>query len=234
MNYIIELKELGKAYENNSCFSNVSFGAKEGEIVSIVGHSGVGKTTLLKVIANLVPEYTGTVLFKGEIMSKPNRKIFYIPQTFEQLLPWKTAIGNLTFVIKNSEKTTNSHAKEKAMDMLKKMKMDHAADKYPQQLSGGMKQRVVFARALAMNAQVLLLDEPFSAIDYVMKHEMYQILQNIVSEYKTTILFVTHSIEEAVAISSRIVVLSGKQFDIIDNCKEDKAKTIKNIIEKME
>lgn len=234
MSHTFELKEITKSFFGSICLLNVSFHVDEGEIVSILGPSGSGKTTLLKIAANLTDEYQGSVILDGEVLGEPSRNVFYIPQTFEQLLPWKTALGNLTFVIQHTKGISRTAAKAEAMELMHKIRMENAVQKYPYQLSGGMKQRIAFARALAMDARVLLLDEPFSAIDAAMRKEMQQIMLDAVSVHKKAILFVTHSIEEAVSISDRILIIKENGVDVLDNRTENMTSRIQKIIERME
>ncbi|MGI9410426.1 MAG: ABC transporter ATP-binding protein [Hyphomicrobiaceae bacterium] len=175
----------------------------------LLGPSGCGKSTLLKGIAGYMRPVEGTMRLKGREISKPGPDRVMVFQEFDQLLPWKTVKQNITFALTNGGKTRNSReADEIAMEYIRKVKLSGFEDTFPHMLSGGMKQRVAIARGMAMEPDVLLMDEPFAALDALTRLQMQKELLQLWEDTHFTVLFVTHSIEEALIVGSRILVLS--------------------------
>jgi len=196
----------------------VSFEVEEGDFVTLVGPSGCGKSTLLFIIGGLLPYTSGEILLYGEkvIGPKPNAISFVFQDT--SLLPWKTAVENVSFPLylrKHPAKETNRIAKE----LLEMVGLANFMDKYPNELSGGMKQRVAIARGLIQNPKLMLLDEPFAALDEQTRTRLGFELLRIWAETKKTMIFVTHSLTEAVLLSKRVIVLSKGPGKIIDDIK---------------
>ncbi|MEQ9683815.1 MAG: ABC transporter ATP-binding protein, partial [Rhodospirillales bacterium] len=173
------------------------------------GPSGCGKSTLLKGVAGYLKPVEGNMRLKGVDIKEPGPDRVMVFQEFDQLLPWKTVKENITFALMNGGKCkTQSDADEVAMEYIKKVKLDRFEDTYPHMLSGGMKQRVAIARGMAMEPDILLMDEPFAALDALTRLQMQEELLQLWEDTHFTVLFVTHSIEEALIVGSRILVLS--------------------------
>ena len=187
---------------------NISFDVRQGEIVSLIGESGCGKTTLLRIIQGLIRLDTGTVAVDGEPVTTPGRDRGFV---FQQatLLPWRAARANVEFGLE-LQGIGRAERAERAMKLLKLVGLAHAADQYPHQLSGGMQQRIGLARALAIDPAILLMDEPFSALDAQTREVLQAELLRIHDETRKTTLFVTHDLDEAIYLSDRVVVLAAK------------------------
>ena len=186
----------------------VSFAATAGERFVILGASGCGKSTLLKAVGGYIAPTEGEILLSGQIVNRPGPDRVMMFQEFDQLLPWKTVRENVMFALTASGKLRGHAAAEKAMDAIARVKLTKFADSFPHTLSGGMKQRVALARALAMEPKILLMDEPFAALDALTRTSMQEELLALWEGTKFTMLFVTHSIKEALTVGSRILILS--------------------------
>ncbi len=191
----------------------VSFDVPEGEIVSIIGESGCGKTTLLRIISGLIRQDGGEIAIDGKAVTRPGRDrglVFQQPN----LLPWRSARDNVEFGLElmrgEEAKLKKAQRSARAMELLELVGLGHAANQYPHQLSGGMQQRIGLARALAINPQILLMDEPFSALDAQTREVLQSELLRIHAETGKTTLFVTHDLDEAIYLSNRIVVLAAR------------------------
>ena len=187
----------------------------EGEFVSLLGPSGCGKSTLLMMIAGLEHPTKGNVTIGGQPMVKPREDIGLMFQD-PTLLPWKTSLENVLFPVKILKRDRKKYLPI-AEDLLRRVGLDQFLDKKPAQLSGGMKQRVAICRALLYDPSLLLMDEPFSALDAITRDEMNQVLMDLWQDFKKTGLFVTHSIREAVFLSDRVLVMSARPGTIIEN-----------------
>jgi NitT/TauT family transport system ATP-binding protein len=187
---------------------DIQLSVKEGEFVSFLGPSGCGKTTLLSIIAGLIKPLVGTVTIADKIITKPDSIIGYMLQQ-DYLFPWKTIEENVTLGLKIIGQKTEVN-KENTLALLKEMGLESVENHYPHQLSGGMRQRAALVRTLATNPQILLLDEPFSALDYQTKLKLEDLVVQTLKDYKKTALLVTHDIGEAIAMSDRIFVFSAK------------------------
>lgn len=185
---------------------DIDLSIKEGEFVSFLGPSGCGKTTLLSIIAGLIKPIEGTVKIANKLIKKPDSIIGYMLQQ-DYLFPWKTIEENVTLGLKIiGKKTSENH--QTTLSLLKEMGLKSVEKQYPSQLSGGMRQRAALVRTLATNPKILLLDEPFSALDYQTKLKLEDLVVQTLKDYKKTALLVTHDIGEAIAMSDRIVVFS--------------------------
>ncbi|MDH3579276.1 MAG: ABC transporter ATP-binding protein [Hyphomicrobiales bacterium] len=175
----------------------------------LLGPSGCGKSTLLKGIAGYMKPVEGAIRLKGREISDPGPDRVMVFQEFDQLLPWKTVKQNITFALQNGGKTSSAaEADDIAMEYIQKVKLAGFEDTFPHMLSGGMKQRVAIARGMAMEPDVLLMDEPFAALDALTRLQMQKELLQLWEDTHFTVIFVTHSIEEALIVGSRILVLS--------------------------
>ena len=228
---LIEIKGVGKVFETEEgsvrALKDVSFNVREGEFLSIIGPSGCGKTTLLRIIGGLVEQTEGEIVFKKGTIEDLHRNCGFVFQD-PTLLPWRDVLGNILLPLEvarggkrdkgegNSEK---DEEKKKVKELLAMVELEGFEHFYPRELSGGMKQRVAIARALAQDPLILLMDEPFGALDEMTRGRMNFELLRIWKETGKTVIFVTHSIPEAVLLSERVVVLSerpGTVKDIID------------------
>jgi NitT/TauT family transport system ATP-binding protein len=187
----------------------VSFSVNREDRFVILGPSGCGKSTLLKAVAGFVTPVEGRILLNGTTVTRPGPDRIVVFQEFDQLLPWKTVLQNITFALTASGRLPAREAAARARLYLEKVKLSSFADSFPHTLSGGMKQRAAIARAMAMEPQVLLMDEPFAALDALTRAQMQEELLQLWSDTQTTLLFVTHSIEEAIRVGRRILLLSA-------------------------
>jgi NitT/TauT family transport system ATP-binding protein len=187
----------------------VSFAVQRSDRFVILGPSGCGKSTILKAVGGYIHPVEGTIKFNGASISAPGPDRIFVFQEFDQLLPWKTVRQNIVFALTASGKLTRQEADARAMHFIEKVKLTQFAGTYPHTLSGGMKQRVAIARAMAMEPEILLMDEPFAALDAMTRARMQEELMQLWDEAKFTLLFVTHSIPEALRIGSRILLLSA-------------------------
>ena len=218
MENILEVKNIGKKYQNKEgeilALKNVNFRVKKGEFVSIIGPSGCGKSTLLSIIAGLEEKTTGEIYIEGEKVNGISSKIGYMLQR-DCLLEWRNILSNTMFGLEVKGKKDNVD-KEYVLELLKKYNLYEFKDKYPSELSGGMRQRVALIRTLAVKPKILLLDEAFSALDYqtriMVKNDIYYILR----KEKITAIIVTHDISEAISMSDRVLVLSKRPGTIKD------------------
>ena len=186
----------------------VSFDVHAGDRFVLLGPSGCGKSTLLKAVAGFVPPCEGEIRLDGQRVQGPGADRIVVFQEFDQLPPWKTVRQNVMFPLQQSRGMSRAEAGDCAMHFLDKVGLAGFADAYPHALSGGMKQRVAIARALAMRPKVLLMDEPFAALDALTRRRMQEELLALWDDAAFTLLFVTHSIEEALVVGSRILLLS--------------------------
>lgn len=190
---------------------------RKGEFTTIIGPSGCGKTTLLRIIASLESADEGDVLVDGDIVTDPGIRRAMVFQNFG-LFPWKTVIDNVMFPLK-LRKFPEEEARSMAIRQIRQVGLEKFADAHPHQLSGGMQQRVGLARALATGADILLMDEPFGAIDAQTRELMQEEMMRICEEEKKTVIFITHDLDEAVMLADRVLLMSrgpGKVRELID------------------
>ena len=208
----VTITGLAKAYRKNGVsrpvLQDVSLAIEPGRFVSLIGPSGCGKSTLLKAVGGYMRPTEGEIRLKGREVIKPGPDRMMVFQEFDQLLPWKTVIENVMFPLVTSGKYKSRAAREKALDLIARVNLSKFTDSYPHMLSGGMKQRVAIARGMAMEPDVLLMDEPFAALDALTRVRMQDELLALWDETKFTVIFVTHSIPEAVKIGNRILLLT--------------------------
>ncbi len=190
---------------------------RKGEFTTIIGPSGCGKTTLLRIIASLESADEGDVLVDGDIVTDPGIRRAMVFQNFG-LFPWKTVIDNVMFPLK-LRKFPEEEARSMAIRQIRQVGLEKFSDAHPHQLSGGMQQRVGLARALATGADILLMDEPFGAIDAQTRELMQEEMMRICEEEKKTVIFITHDLDEAVMLADRVLLMSrgpGKVRELID------------------
>lgn len=218
MENILEVKNIGKKYQNKEgeilALKNVNFRVKKGEFVSIIGPSGCGKSTLLSIIAGLEEKTTGEIYIEGEKVNGISSKIGYMLQR-DCLLEWRNILSNTMFGLEVKGKKDNVN-KEYVLELLKKYNLYEFKDKYPSELSGGMRQRVALIRTLAVKPKILLLDEAFSALDYQTRIMVTNDIYSILRKEKITAIIVTHDISEAISMSDRVLVLSKRPGTIKD------------------
>ncbi|HVY57866.1 MAG TPA: ABC transporter ATP-binding protein, partial [Xanthobacteraceae bacterium] len=197
----------------------VSFSVHQGDRYVMLGPSGCGKSTLLKAVGGFMAPVEGTIRIRGRNIGAPGPDRMMVFQEFEQLMPWKTVFQNVVFPMKVTRKFPHAEAVARAEAAIEKVKLGEFRDVYPHMLSGGMKMRVAIARAMALEPDILLMDEPFAALDALTRRGMQQELLSLWEQLRFTVLFVTHSIEEAIIVGSRILVLSphpGRVRDELD------------------
>ena len=218
MDTILEVKNVSKKYQNKQdevlAIENVNFRVKEGEFVSIIGPSGCGKSTLLSIIAGLENKTSGKIYIEGEEVNGVSSKIGYMLQR-DCLLEWRNIFNNIMFGLE-VKGNKNKENQEYAEELLKKYNLYDFKDKYPSELSGGMRQRVALIRTLAAKPKILLLDEAFSALDYQTRIMVTNDIYTILKKEKITALIVTHDISEAISMADRVLVLSKRPGTIKD------------------
>ena len=186
----------------------VSFDVRQADRFVVLGPSGCGKSTLLKAIGGYLKPVEGEMLLAGQRIEGPGPDRAFVFQEFDQLLPWKTVRDNVVFALTASGKLAKKPAIERALHFIAKVGLEKFADNFPHTLSGGMKQRVAIARAMAMEPRILLMAEPFAALDALTRGKMQEDLLQLWEDTKFTVLFVTHSIPEAIRIGNRILLLT--------------------------
>ena len=202
---VVQIDHLNKYFEDVHALEDISLSVEEGEFLSVIGVSGCGKSTRIRIIGGLETASSGTVLVNGQAVLKPTRKIGFVFQD-HRLLPWLTVTENIRLALNKDEK----NQKETVEKYLTLVGLEKFADAYPKQLSGGMAQRVAIARSLANRPDILLLDEPFGALDAMTRISMQLELQKIWKAQKTTMILITHDIDEAVYLGQRVVVMSPR------------------------
>ena len=216
---VFERRELGGAKELLVAIDDASFSFEQGELVSLLGPSGCGKTTLLRIIAGLIPKSAGSVKVRGEEVDGPHPDFGFVFQA-PTLMPWRKVLNNVLFPMEILGRN-DAAARERALELLRMVGLEgfHAAR--PHELSGGMQQRVALCRALIHEPTLLLMDEPFGALDELTRMEMNDLLLEIRARTKATVIFVTHSISEAVYLSDQVLVFSRRPARIAEHIVVD-------------
>jgi len=211
----VRVEDLCKRYPDargrlgDAVFEHVHFEVERGEFVAVLGHSGCGKTTILNILAGLEQASSGVVLMEGHEVSGPSLDRGVVFQG-HALMPWRTVLGNVVFAVQSRwPRWTREQVREHSMRQLEMVGMAGAADKKPHQLSGGMKQRVGIARAFAIQPKMLLLDEPFGALDALTRGTIQDELLRIVQATRQTVFMITHDVDEAILLADRIVLMSN-------------------------
>ena len=218
---ILSIKNLSKTYSENSlkALSDITFSVKKGEFVSIIGPSGCGKSTLFEILAGVTDQTTGIVELNGKPVTKRAGLFGYMPQS-PLLLPWRTVLENV-ILGQDVLRVPRETSKQKATKLLKQFDLFEFASNYPATLSGGMKQRVALMRTILFEKDLLLLDEPFGALDALTRFSCQLWLLKVFQKLKPTVLFITHDVREAIFLSDTIYVLSPrpgkiiKKFDVL-------------------
>lgn len=203
----ISLQHVTKQYQHTVALEDITFDVGDEEFVCLLGASGCGKSTLLNIIAGLDFPTQGLALLNDEPITGPGSDRVLILQE-AALFPWLTVLGNVLFGLNLKPELTASERREIAMDYLELVGLQKFAHAYVHELSGGMKSRLALVRGLAVNPKVLLMDEPFAALDALAREQIYEDIQRIWKQHKKTILFVTHNVSEAVCLGDRVIVFS--------------------------
>lgn len=217
----LEIKHLNKTFNVDGkkveILKDINLEIKKGEFITIVGHSGCGKSTLLKIIAGLVEYNDGEVIRNGKPVSGPDTDCGMVFQE-HRLLPWLKIKDNIAFGLKKTDKAKREESVQRQIELVKLQGFENA---YPSQLSGGMSQRAAIARGLVMNPEILLLDEPLGALDALTRVQMQKEILRIWKEEGTTMIMVTHDIDEAIYLADRVVVMSARPGEIKEIIKID-------------
>ncbi|MGO4527834.1 ABC transporter ATP-binding protein [Paenibacillus sp. 2TAF8] len=225
---VIRLENISQVYvserEASLVIEDLSLEINQGEFVSLVGPSGCGKTTLLSIIAGLLKPTRGEVEVEGKPVQGPSARMGYMLQQ-DYLFPWRTILDNALIGL---ELTGNldAQSRERTRELLVSMGLGGTEEQYPSELSGGMRQRVALVRTLATDPAILLLDEPFSALDYQTKLQLEDLVSDTLKEYGKTSVLVTHDLSEAIAVSDRVIVLDRnpgrirREFDIPEHIRQ--------------
>ena len=208
----LSLRGLGKTFARRGVatpvLADVSFDIHERDFVSVIGPSGCGKTTVFNIIAGLLDPDRGTLVYRGEEVASLRGRVGYMMQK-DLLFPWRTVLGNVLLGL-DVRGVPRREAVDTARDHLNRFGLGGFENSYPSTLSGGMRQRVALIRTLIQHPDILLLDEPFSALDYQTRLYLEGVLLEAVATFNKTVILITHDIDEAVALSNRVVVLSGR------------------------
>ncbi|WP_078544559.1 ABC transporter ATP-binding protein [Litchfieldia alkalitelluris] len=202
---LIELKNIELEFDGQSIFKDLSLQVESNEFNSIIGKSGTGKTTLIRMIAGLLEPNRGSIYINGNAVSEPNKELAYVFQK-PVLLEWRNILENVLLPIELQRKIKSTDINQ-AKKVLKLVHLEEDEEKYPHQCSGGMLSRVALARALLTSPSILLMDEPFAALDSITKEQLQFELSQISSTFLSTIIFITHDIQEAVFLSDRILLI---------------------------
>jgi nitrate/nitrite transport system ATP-binding protein len=205
MDKYLSVEAVGMSFGASEILTGIDLTIRKGEFVTLIGHSGCGKSTLLNLVAGLLKPTRGAILLAGKHVDGPGPDRGVVFQN-HSLLPWLTCYENVHLAVERVYKTDLKKRTQAALDLVG---LSHAQQKYPHQISGGMKQRVGIARALAIEPKVLLLDEPFGALDALTRATLQDELMRIVGQTGATVLMVTHDVDEAVLLSDRVVMMSN-------------------------
>ncbi len=213
----LEIKDLTKIYNNKIVLDNISFEVMDGEFLSILGPSGCGKTTLLKILIGIESATSGKILKKDEDITKidPSKRGMGIVFQNYALFPNMTVLDNVMYAL-NLKLKNKKAAEKEALKMIKVVNMTEHIKKYPHELSGGQQQRVAIARTLALNPDIILFDEPMSALDADNRLGLRKELKEIQKKFKTTMIYITHDQEEAFSLSDRVMVMNNGKIEQID------------------
>ena len=214
----IELRDVAVSFpvgrdERLVALDSLSLVIEPGQLVALIGPNGSGKSTLLRVIGGLLAPDRGEALLDGRRIGGPDPKVGLVFQE-PRLLPWRTTESNIAYPLELAGRPPNE-TRERVADLLRSMRLDGAADRIPSQLSGGMRQRAALARTLALEPEVLLLDEPFSALDELTRERLNLELLELTERTPTTVVLVTHSVQEAIFLADRVVVLSARPGRVV-------------------
>ena len=221
---LLRVRDVALTYENSegsfTAVDGVSLSVHEGERYVLFGPSGCGKSTLLQAIAGFLRPVRGVIEIDGRPVVRPGPDRAVVFQEFDQLLPWRTVLGNVAYPLRVARGMPDAAAAAEALRFVRLVGLAQFGNAYPHQLSGGMKQRVAIARALALSPRMMLMDEPFASLDAISRRRLQDDLLGLLQAARTTLVFVTHSAEEAVLVGNRILVLTrspGRVRGIVEN-----------------
>ena len=226
MNSILKVKDLKKVYEDKVIFQDINFELIENQIISILGPSGIGKTTLLNIISGIDEEFNGSISINTDIPEV--KENFGFSQSKDLLIPWKNVLDNAVFSLELSG-IKKHESYPKAKKLMSEFFLNGSENKYPHQLSKGMKQRVSLIRSFLTNRPILLLDEPFSPLDSITKEDLQDWLINILKKHNKSVVLVTHNIDEALKISNKLIVLNGDPAKIVTEIGINKKSNLANL-----
>lgn len=216
---MISIRGISKTFPSqngpNPVLHEISLDICDQEFICIIGYSGCGKSTLLRIIAGMEYPDAGEILVEGKPHEEPDKDIILLFQDYNQLFPWKSVVNNLVHPLRATGKcSSNQAARNRAMILLDAVGLTGYAEYYPHQLSGGMRQRAAIARALALEPKVLLMDEPLSALDDVTRKTLRELIRDVCAEHHVTTVCVTHSVEEAIIMGTRIIAMDRNTHQI--------------------
>jgi NitT/TauT family transport system ATP-binding protein len=221
---VIEFRDVAVEFGRERIYDGLSFAVRNGEFLCILGPSGCGKSTSLRVIGDLLDITTGAVAVDGRAPREAWRELAFVFQS-PRLVPWRTALGNVTLAMElRYDGMKRAAMEERARDLLALVGLAGDAHKYPRMLSGGERQRVAIARALSVDPQIILMDEPFSALDLNTRRRLRLEIESIWQKTQKTVVFVTHDIDEALTLADRIILLSNKPTRVLETIVVDEAR----------
>lgn len=226
MNKLIKIENLSKSFGDKTIIDKFNMEIYQGENIAILGYSGCGKTTFLRMMGGFEAYDSGTIKLNDEDVLNPSRDSIMVFQDFAQLFQWKTVLNNVSWPLLATKIVNEKNRAQKiAIQYLSDMGIvESDFSKYPTHISGGMKQRVVLARALALRPKILLLDEPFGALDEITRIKTQDITYSVCRKYKITTLLVTHSINEAFKMADRIIMFDGETPTVLSNTAQNQMK----------
>jgi NitT/TauT family transport system ATP-binding protein len=218
----IDIHDVSLQYgEGNRILTDINLRIRPGEFLAVIGQSGCGKTTLLRMIAGLVMPTSGRITCDGNEISKPSRERAVVFQDYSKaLLPWRKVWSNVALPLEGRN-NSRTDVRRQAIELLRVMRLDPVADHFPDQLSGGMQQRVQIARSLAQNPRIWLMDEPFGALDAMTRQRLQDEVLRLAFEREMTVVFITHDLEEAIYLGDRVIVLGGRPGRIVQEIDID-------------
>ncbi len=221
----IDIRDVSLEYGEGSgarlILSDISLTVRSGEFLSVIGPSGCGKTTLLRLIAGLVTPTRGAILCGDRKVDRPSRDRAIVFQDYGRaLLPWRKIWSNVALPLEGGN-IQGAALRERAIELLKVMRLEAVADHYPDQLSGGMQQRVQIARSLAQEPKIWLMDEPFGALDAITRQQLQDEVARLAAERNMTVVFITHDLEEAIYLGDRVVVLGAHPGRVVEEISVD-------------
>ena len=209
----LELKNLSVAYGQRKIFSDIDLKIRGGSSIAIIGRSGCGKSTLLKIIAGILEPNSGRVLLDGNDLKPSKNVIGFMPQSYG-LLPWKTVEENILLAVRIKKKPID---REELNSLIYRLGLFGMEKKFPREISGGQRQRAALARIFLLRPEILLMDEPFSALDAITRSELQTIFLELQRDYKPTTLLVTHDINEAILLGDKILLMTAGRFEFVSH-----------------
>ena len=232
MTDLIELININKKFDKQIIFKDLSLKIYENEILVILGSSGIGKSTLLNILTKVDNTYGGSVIYNKSMYDNIKIPLPIVFQEFDQLFPWFTVKKNIMLPMNNFKELDKKILNKRFESIVDSLELKDSLNKYPVQLSGGMKQRTAIGRALMCDSKILFMDEPFGSLDIKLRRNLQNIIKNVNKKYNKTIVFITHDIEEAAYIGNRILVLKNdlENHEIFDAKEENIINKLKNIL----